>query len=157
MDYSDPKVKQAIEVLQSFMAVTRTASEFTRRNAESLGLTMLGMSVANTLLRAPGLTLKELTEKLGASKSTISAAVESLVQAGVAERTQAEGNRREINLALTAKGEELAGRSIRQAYSYRAMTAALEAMDEGQIGLLLSLHAQIVEGLRQFDIDADLA
>ncbi|NBD26365.1 MarR family winged helix-turn-helix transcriptional regulator [Paenibacillus glycinis] len=157
MDYTDPKVEQAIEVLQSFMAVTRTASDFTRRNAESLGLTMQGMAVVNTLYRAPGLTLKELTERLHASKSTLSVSVEGLVQAGIAERQQAEGNRREINVKLTPEGEALAKRSIRQAYSYRAMTAALETVDCEQIQALLAAHKQILEGLHRFDIDAELA
>ncbi|MBO7744942.1 MarR family transcriptional regulator [Paenibacillus sp. MWE-103] len=155
MDYSDPKVKQAADVLQSFMAVTRAASEFTRRNAESLGLTLQGMAVVNTLHRDPGLTLKELTERLHASKSTLSVSVEGLVQAGIAERTQAEGNRREINVKLTPKGEELAGRSIRQAYSYRAMAAALEAMDEGQIGALLDGHRRILDALEAYEIDME--
>ncbi|QHT61900.1 MarR family transcriptional regulator [Paenibacillus lycopersici] len=154
MKYADPQVEQAIEVLQSFMAVTRATSELTRRNAESVGLTMLGMSIVNTLFRSPGLTLKELTERLQASKSTISVSVEGLVQAGAVTRVQAEGNRREVNVALTAEGEALARKSIRQAYSYRAMTAALQSLDEGQIGQLLGMHARIAEALRRFDIEA---
>ncbi|QHW34330.1 MarR family transcriptional regulator [Paenibacillus rhizovicinus] len=152
MDYSDPNVKQAIEVLQSFMSVTRAVSEFTRLNAESVGLTMLGMSIVNTLLGSPGLSLKELTEKLQASKSTISVSVEGLVQGGIAERSQAAGNRREINLSLTDEGKELARRSIRQAYSYRAMTAALQSLDEEQIHQLLGMHARIAEALQRFNI-----
>ena len=156
MNYSDPQVKQAIEVLQSFMAVTRTTSDFTRRNAESLGLTLLGMSIVNTLYRTPGLTLKKLAEKLQASKSTISVSVEGLVQSDIVERAQVEGNRREVNVTLTPKGGELAQRSIRQAYSYRAMTSALQSVDKEHIQQMLDTHAQILVTLRQFDIDSEM-
>lgn len=157
MDYADPRVKQGIEVLQSFLGVARAATEFTRRNAESLGLTMLGMSIVNTVSLSPGLTLKELAERLQSSKSTVSVNVEALVRAGIAVRKAANGNRREINLELTVEGEELARRSIRQAYSYRAMTAAIAEMDQTQIEALLAIHGRIREGLTNYRIEPENA
>jgi MarR family transcriptional regulator, organic hydroperoxide resistance regulator len=151
MDYQDLKVKKAIEVLQSFWAITRTTTKFTQQNAESLGLTLQQMSINNLLYSTPGVTLKEITEKLGLSKSSVSVAVDGLVQAGYVIRQTSSEDRREINLSLTPEGKELSKKSTQNAYSYRAMVLALEEMKETDVEQLLTLNKQLVSYLQKVE------
>jgi DNA-binding MarR family transcriptional regulator len=76
MDYNDEKVKKAIEILQSFWAINKITTKFTRQNAESLGLTLQQLSILNTLYSFPGLTLKSIAERLHIPKSTVSVSVD---------------------------------------------------------------------------------
>jgi len=47
MDYNNPKVNQAGEVVQFFMAISRVLTKFTSQNADCLGLTLQQMGILN--------------------------------------------------------------------------------------------------------------
>ena len=53
MDYNDIKVKQATEVVQSFIMISRTLAKFTQQNAESLGLTLPQLGILNSIYSSP--------------------------------------------------------------------------------------------------------
>lgn len=149
MDYTDQKVKKAIEVLQSFWAINKTTTKFTQQNAESLGLTVQQLSILNTLYSFPGLTLKEITNRLSSSKSTVSVSVDGLVQSGLVERKTSNKDRREVNITLAPKGENLSRKSSQNAFSYRAMTLALEKFSEEDVNQLLHLHKELLNHLQE--------
>ncbi|OZB90793.1 MarR family transcriptional regulator [Paenibacillus sp. XY044] len=136
-------MKLAAEVVQSFTGIQKRLLEFTRSNAESLGLTVLQLAVLNTLHAAPGLTLKELTERLSSPKSTISVQVEGLVQAGLVDRVISETDRREVRLSLTADGRERSLQSAANPRSYQAMEYALKQVPASDIQNLLRIHQDI--------------
>jgi len=148
MDYNDPKVKQAGEVVQSFMVISRILTKFTSQNAKSLGLTLQQMGILNTISAIPEITLKEITEKLNLPKSTVSVNVDSLVNLELIDRKIAEEDRREIHLASTPKGEELSKKSSQNALSYRAMISALEKIPEEYIQVLIRTHKELLKDLR---------
>lgn len=148
MDYNDTKVKQAGEVVQSFMAISRTLAKFSKQNAASLGLTLQQMGILNTIYSSPEITLKEITEKLQLSKSTVSINVDDLVNIGLVERTTSKEDRREIHLILTLQGRELSKKSCENALSYKAMIKALEKMSEEDIRFLLRIHTELLDNLR---------
>ncbi|MFD0681118.1 MULTISPECIES: MarR family winged helix-turn-helix transcriptional regulator [unclassified Paenibacillus] len=152
MNYKDENVKKAIEVLQSFWAINKTTTKFTQQNAESLGITLQQLSIINTLYSFPGLTLKNITERLFSSKSTVSVSVDGLVSLGLVERTTSDEDRREINLKLTSKGEELSRKSSENAFSYKAMILALEKMDEKDVELLLKLNKELLCSLQEIQL-----
>jgi DNA-binding MarR family transcriptional regulator len=152
MDYNDENVKKAVEVLQSFLAVTKTTTKFTQQNAESLGLSLLQLGIVNHLNSTPGLTLKELTQKLQSSKSTVSINVDGLVEIGYVKRQPSSDDRREVNLFLTDEGEEVSKKSIKNAYSYRAMILALEKMEDKDVNQLLNLHNQLLSHLEKVEL-----
>ncbi|CRK82035.1 MarR family winged helix-turn-helix transcriptional regulator [Neobacillus massiliamazoniensis] len=152
MDYNDENVKKAVEVLQSFLAVTKTTTKFTQQNAESLGLSLLQLGIVNHLNSTPGLTLKELTQKLQSSKSTVSINVDGLVEIGYVKRQPSSDDRREVNLFLTVEGIEVSNKSIKNAYSYRAMILALEKMEDKDVNQLLNLHNQLLSHLEKVEL-----
>jgi DNA-binding MarR family transcriptional regulator len=143
MDYNDFKVKQASEVVQSFMMISKTLAKHTQKNAESLGLTLQQLGVLNTIYSSPSISLKEITEKLSIPKSTASVSVEELVNLGLVERKASEEDRRQINLISTDKGKEISRKSIENPASYIAMISALEKISTEDIETLLCIHKEL--------------
>jgi DNA-binding MarR family transcriptional regulator len=137
MDYKNPKVKQTGEVVQSFMAISRVLTKFTTQNANSLGLTLQQMGILNIISAFPEITLKEITEKLNLPKSTVSVNVDNIFNLGLVDRKTMEGNRREIHLTSTPKGQKLSKKSSQNALSYRAMISALEKIPEEDVHVLI--------------------
>ncbi|WP_235425164.1 MarR family winged helix-turn-helix transcriptional regulator [Heyndrickxia ginsengihumi] len=90
----DPKVKQAIEVYQSFWAINKTTAKLTKKNAESFGLSLQQLSILNTLFAFPELTQQELAEKLITPKSTISVGIDNLFETGLVEKSILKKRRR---------------------------------------------------------------
>ena len=150
MDYNNLKVKQAEEIVQSFMAISRVLTNLTSQNAESLGLTLQQMGILNTISAFPEITLKEITDKLSLPKSTVSVNVDSLVSLGLTKREITEENRREIHLTSTPKGQELSRKSAENALSYRAMIFALEKIPEEDILILKQIHNKLINNLRNY-------
>ena len=107
MDYTDLKLKQAAEVVQSFMMISKTLAKFTKQNAESLGLTLPQLKILNIMYSYPLITLKGITEKLLIPKSTASVSIDELVNLGLVERRLSKDDRRETNLVITAAGKEI--------------------------------------------------
>ncbi|CAG7647583.1 MarR family winged helix-turn-helix transcriptional regulator [Paenibacillus allorhizosphaerae] len=155
MDYQDPIVKQSAAVLQSLWAINKITTRLSQQNASGLGLSLQQMAVLNTLFSSPGITLKEVTEKLDSAKSTISVSVDGLVRLGLVERLPSAGDRREVQLRLTAEGIELSKKSSQNAYSYRAMVSALSSMSKEDIDTLLRIHQELQARLEQFRIESD--
>lgn len=143
MDYNDFKVKQAAEVVQSFMMISKTLAKYTQQNADRLGLTLQQLGILNSIYSSPLITLKQVTEKLLIPKSTASVTVEELVNLGLVERKSSEEDRREINLILTDKGKEISKKSIQTPISYMAMVSALEKMPTNDIDTLLRIHKEL--------------
>ncbi|MBB3130237.1 DNA-binding MarR family transcriptional regulator [Paenibacillus rhizosphaerae] len=146
----DPQIKLAAEVVQSFTGIQQRLLEFTRSNAESLGLTVLQLAILNTLYTAPGMTLKELTERLSSPKSTISVQVEGLVQSGLVDRVISETDRREVKLSLSADGRERSLQSAVKPRSYQAMGHALEQIPASDVESLLRIHQEIQKFLEEY-------
>jgi len=151
MDFKEEKVKKAIEVLQLFWAINKTTTKFTQQNAENLGITLQQMAIINTLYSFPKLTLKNITERLSSPKSTVSVSVDGLVNLGLVERAISEEDRREINLKLTSKGEEISKKSQKNALSYKTMVTALEKLDEQDVETLLRLNKELLSNLQEIE------
>jgi DNA-binding MarR family transcriptional regulator len=149
MDYNNPKVMQAGEVVQSFMAISRVLTKLASQNAESLGLTLQQMGILNTINAYPDITLKEITDKLNLPKSTVSVNVDSLVNLGLIDREITEENRREIHLTSTSKGKEKSKESSQNALSYRDMISALERISEEDVYALIRIHKELLNHLRE--------
>ena len=145
MDYNDIKVKQAAEVVQSFMMISKTLARFTQQNAEGLGVTLPQLGILNTIYSSPAITLKALTEKMLIPKSSACVNVDELVKLSLVQRKVSENDRREVNLTLTAAGIEISKKSIQMPTSYIAMMAALEKMPMEDIQALLRIHKELTK------------
>ncbi|HEY8910875.1 MAG TPA: MarR family winged helix-turn-helix transcriptional regulator [Desulfosporosinus sp.] len=144
MDYDNIKVKQAGEVVQSFISISKTLIKFSIKNATSLGITLQQMGILNTINPSPEITLKEVADKLQLPKSTVSVNVDGLVKLGLVKRRTTGEDRREIHLSLSTKGQELSRKSSQNALSYRAMILALEKIPEEDVQVILRTHKELL-------------
>jgi MarR family transcriptional regulator, organic hydroperoxide resistance regulator len=147
LNFNDPKVKLVQEVYQSLWAINKTTAKFTKKNAESFGLTLQQLSILNTLFAFPESTQQELVERLISSKSTISVGVDKLVNMGLVERKFSDEDRREVKLKLTIKGEDVSKNSSKNSISYKAMLSALENMAAEDIQSLLRIQKELLKNL----------
>ncbi|WP_379969243.1 MarR family winged helix-turn-helix transcriptional regulator [Ectobacillus sp. sgz5001026] len=147
LNFNDPKVKQVMEVYQSFWAINKTTAKLTKKHAESFGLSLQQLSILNTLLAFPELTQQELADKLISSKSTVSVGIDKLVKMELVERKLSVEDRREIKLKLTMKGEEVSKKSSKNSISYRAMLFALDKLPEEDIQSLLRIQKELLKHL----------
>ena len=74
---------------------------------EHEGVSVAQWVVLRTLYDSTGITLNEAAQRVGVDKSTLSRAIEKLVQKGLASRTDGQ-DRRSVDLALTPVGRKLA-------------------------------------------------
>ncbi|MED4234883.1 MarR family transcriptional regulator [Priestia megaterium] len=151
MEFSNLDLKQAGEIVQSFISVNKEIIKFTQDNASSLGLTVQQMGVLNWISSNPGSTLKAVTEQLDIPKSTVSVSIDGLVNLGLVEREQSKENRREVNLKVTIKGRDISQKSIKNASSYKAVASALEKFSKEDIDSLLHMHKSLLSSLKEIN------
>ncbi|EUJ43421.1 MarR family winged helix-turn-helix transcriptional regulator [Listeria riparia] len=92
------------EVVLSFRSVQRKIHQYLQEEAAKRDITTVQLFSLGTLKREPHLTLGELAERVQVNKSTMSGIVDRLVKANYLTRGREEGNRRALNLQLTAEG-----------------------------------------------------
>jgi len=73
---------------------------------EQEGVSVAQWVVLRTLYDSTGITLNEAAQRVGVDKSTLSRAVEKLVQKNLANRTEGH-DRRSVDLTLTPAGKKL--------------------------------------------------
>lgn len=145
MDYNNLKVREAAQIVQSFVSINNKLISYTRKNAESLGLTLTQMGILNSIYSVPSITFKELADKIFIPKSTLSVSLDELVNLGLVKRVENQNDRRKINLILTDKGKELSRKSIENSSSYIAMFKALEKLSPEEIKSLFDIHKKLLE------------
>ncbi|EOQ22202.1 hypothetical protein KQ1_05779 [Bacillus cereus BAG3O-1] len=150
MNLKNDSFKQAGEVLQSFVTISKEIIKFTHQNASSLGLTVQQMGILNTIYAIPNITLKEISERLSIPKSTVSVNVDDLVNLEFIERKQSDEDRREIKLKVIPKGQEASKKSIENSTSYKAMSLALQQLQEDDVQTLLRIHKTLLTSIKQF-------
>ncbi|HDR7590439.1 MarR family transcriptional regulator [Bacillus mycoides] len=143
-------IKQASEIVHSFVKINKEIIKFTHQNASTLGLTVQQMGILNSIYATPNTTLKDISERLSVPKSTMSVNVDELVNLELIERKQSHEDRREIQLKVTTKGQEISKRSIENSTSYKAMELALEQLSEEDIQILLRIHNDLLNSLQHF-------
>ncbi|WP_297421914.1 MarR family winged helix-turn-helix transcriptional regulator [Clostridium sp.] len=148
MDFKNYNVKQAGDVVQSFIAICGALARFSSQNADSLGLTLQQMGILNIVSAFPEITLKGITDKLNLPKSTVSVNVNNLVNLELVKRTIIKKDRREIHFTSTSKGKELSLKSSQNALSYRAMALALEQIPVEDAQSLIRIHKELLNHLR---------
>src|SRR4051794_21705421 len=98
---------RSVQLLRSFWNVQKNIMRFVQKTAAENGLTVPQYSILMTITLYKETSQKNVGEKTFLPKSTLSQAVDGLVRGGLLHREPVEGNRREIQLSITDKGENL--------------------------------------------------
>ncbi|GLX66445.1 MarR family winged helix-turn-helix transcriptional regulator [Paenibacillus glycanilyticus] len=138
---------QAMDIYHSFFKITRQLKKLAFHSAAHLGLTVHQINILESVRLNPGQKQKELTERLVFAKSRVSVHIDSLVEKGLVIREPSEQDRREIQLFITPGGEELCRQYNLEAASYKALSHALEQLQQEEIDKLRELHQRILTHL----------
>ena len=140
---------KTIEVYHSLLAVARQLRKLAHQSAADLGLTVHQIGILNSILKHPGQTQKEVTERLVFAKSRVSLHIDALVLKGLVTRSASEQDRRETRLDLTSAGEALCKQYNEDAYSYKMLGAALDHFSGDEVQSLIRMHTQLLAQLTQ--------
>lgn len=129
MDKEKTPITPGIKLLRSFARVNKTMTKFVQQTAIANGLSVPQYTVLLTVASEKKITQKTVGERTFLPKSTLSQAVEVLVQEGLLKRQQVEDNRREMQLILSDKGLTLL-KAIHQ------QEGGVHQLSENAVGLL---------------------
>ncbi|WP_315068169.1 MarR family winged helix-turn-helix transcriptional regulator [uncultured Clostridium sp.] len=104
-EYSSPNnelvQKQADEIMDIFKDIKKTMGCKFEKCAKQYGFTVPQMGVIFHLYDVPSITLNELSEHMGLTKSTVSGIIDRLAKQGVVTREIPKDNRRTVKLYIS--------------------------------------------------------
>ncbi|MBE6183749.1 MarR family winged helix-turn-helix transcriptional regulator [Heyndrickxia ginsengihumi] len=143
---SNSQRSQTKAVLTSFREMHKLFRKWGLEVISKSDLTMPQFWILQVIQAGVTMPQKTLVEHLQFSKSTLSTSIEGLVSAGLIERSIPENNRREVQLKLTAKGEQ----QVQQIFEdpsglFQRMNRALKKLSPEKIESLLSIQEELYE------------
>lgn len=144
MESENQRIMRSTQLLRSFWNVQKNLMRFVQKTAIENGLSVPQYSVLMAIAPHKEMIQKSLGEKSFLPKSTLSQAVDGLVQAGWLNRQQVEGNRREMQLSLSEKGELFIKTiHLQEGSVHQIFQSAVESLTEKQCEELLQANLHI--------------
>ena len=137
----------------AWIAVVRAYNECTATLAQRLaplGISLLEHEILMNLLRAPGLTQRELSERCFSAKSGISMLVSRLEKEGFVARARSETDKRALSLALTKQGKRRARQAMEvQTQVVMAMATAYSGEELALLEGRMDQSSVLLQQMRQ--------
>ncbi len=138
--------KQADEIIDIFKNIKKTLSCKFKKSAKQFGFTPPQLSVIFHLYEIPSITLNELSDHMGLTKSTVSGIVDRLNKQGVVNREIPKDNRRIVKLSIS---EEFKNNndicSIKKNFLGDLISDNIKNLDPAEV-------EKIIYGLKQFSL-----
>ncbi len=148
MNIEKNSIERSSELFRSFWLVNHSMRQIIHKTATANDLSIPQYALLMTIAPYEEMTQKKLGNHTLFPKSTLSQAVDGLVQAELIYRHPVKDNRREMNLILSEKGKKLYETMSRQKGSiHQALELAIQTLTEEQYNGLLSTQQQIVMAL----------
>ncbi|WP_433747763.1 MarR family winged helix-turn-helix transcriptional regulator [Falsibacillus pallidus] len=148
MENDNQNLTRSVKLMHSFWRVQKNLMRIVQRTAVENGLTVPQYSILMTIAPLKTMLQKTLREKTFLPKSTLSQAIDGLVQDGWLHRQQLEENRREVQLSLSEKGENFFKTIHRQEGSvHDVFETAVQLFSDEEYENLLESHAKIIDFL----------
>lgn len=126
---------------QLAVASSRISKGFAERYRAEFGLTMPEWRVLAHLAQSDAVSVREIHARVDMDKSKVSRAAARLESQGLIEKRENAGDRRLLDMRLTAKGRDLIARIVPIADAYQAeILAALGAQAPAFRAALLTLY-----------------
>lgn len=136
--------EKVTEILKSFERVNRGLRRLFQKTAADFDLSAPQLMLLTIIAPQQEVTQKQLGIDTQFPKSTLSQSIDALVQRDLIERYPVEGNRREMQLVLSAQGKKLMEQLQKQSGSYQlVLEEALGRLSGQQAGMLLDSLAHI--------------
>jgi DNA-binding MarR family transcriptional regulator len=158
-DVTETSEHPAEQATAAWIAVVRAYNECTATLAQRLaplGISLLEHEVLMNLLRAPGLTQQQLSERCFSAKSGISMLVARLEKEGVIARARSKTDRRAWSLFLGEPGMERARAALKvQARVVREMAGVCSVAELEVIETRMDAASEVLRQMRtEFSEDA---
>jgi len=138
--------KQADEIIDIFKNIKKALSCKFKKSAKQFGFTPPQLSVIFHLYEIPSITLNELSDHMGLTKSTVSGIVDRLNKQGVVNREIPKDNRRIVKLSIS---EEFKNNNdicnIKKNFLGDLISDNIKNLDPAEV-------EKIIYGLRQFSL-----
>ncbi|MDI2586813.1 MarR family transcriptional regulator [Psychrobacillus sp. NEAU-3TGS] len=133
MNCNIPPDSRSSQFLHTFWRVNRNMMRFIHKTALENDLSIPQYSILMTIAPRKEMTQKQLGEVLQIPKSTLSTAVDGLVQTEWLHRQPVPDNRREMQLILSEKGNSLFDKISQQKGSiHRTIESIMDTLTEQQ-------------------------
>lgn len=150
MDCPYQSDKRSTQFLQSFWRVNRNLMQFAHKTALENDLSIPQYSVLMTIAPHKEMTQKQIGEILQIPKSTLSQAVDGLVQTEWIHRQPVQDNRREMQLMLSEKGIALCKKiSLQKGSIHRTIDLLMDELPENKYEELQSTLLYIADFLEE--------
>lgn len=154
MEANNQSFKRSSELFQTFWRVNLSLKKVVQKTAVKNDLTVPQYAVLMTFAPRREMTQKEVGQIMQFPKSTLSQAVDGLVQAGYIDRHPVKENRREMQLILSEKGKKLYEHlKTEEGSMHQAFKEAADTLTEGQYSNLMASLAQIANFLEDMTGD----
>ncbi|WP_313801890.1 MarR family transcriptional regulator [Cytobacillus sp.] len=141
MKSDNEKLIRSTQLLRSFWRVQKNIVRFVQKTAVENGLSVPQYTVLMTIILHKEMTQKMVGEQTFLPKSTLSYAVDGLVQEGFLSRQKVKGNRREMQLSITNEGEAFLKKiHLQDGGIHQLFQAAMEQLTDKQYEELLESH-----------------
>ncbi|MGM8365281.1 MarR family winged helix-turn-helix transcriptional regulator [Virgibacillus sp. W0181] len=144
MDKNGSQINRPMALMQSFWKLQKSIMGQVKQTAADNDLSVPQFAILVQMQHKKQIAQKNLQERTHYPKSTLSHAIEKLVQAGLLNRTHAEGNRREMELALSDEGKVLVDELKAQEHGvHERFKNAVHSFTEEEFNDLINMHHQI--------------
>jgi len=132
-------------ILNRVRQLVRALRTFDRQAQSRFGLGAAQMFILHVLRQEGELSMNELADRTATDQSSASLAVGKLVTEGYVQRSVSEEDRRQVRLALTAKGRALVKRSPPAAQE--RIMSSVQAMPQTDRAQLMALLDRLTAGM----------
>ncbi|MFD2761292.1 MarR family winged helix-turn-helix transcriptional regulator [Lentibacillus juripiscarius] len=145
MDKDIYETNRPMALMQSFWQLQKSIMTQVKQTAIDNELSIPQFAILVMMQHNKQISQKKLQARTHYPKSTLSHAIEGLVQAELLNRTHVEGNRREMNLALSDRGKALLDDMKSQEDGVHSrFKNAVDSFTEEQFADLIHMHQHIV-------------
>jgi len=130
-----------VRLMHSFWQLEKSIMKQVKQTAIHHDLSIPQFAILVMMQRNKEIAQKKLQERTHYPKSTLSYAIEGLVQEKLIHRTHVEGNRREMNLSLSSEGKALLDKmKVEEKGVHMRFKNDVNSLSEEQFTELLNMH-----------------
>lgn len=144
MESNKSQTDRSFQLMQSFWDMQKNIMRYIQKTATDNGLSVTQYNILMMLIHHKQVPQKAVQEKTYLPKSTLSQAINGLVESGYVARQQVEGNRREVELLISQKGKDLIKEIDQQKDGFHHLCqSAVDTLTDQQFQDLINIQKKI--------------
>jgi DNA-binding MarR family transcriptional regulator len=133
------------QIVESIIYLVTESRRLSRDQSAQYGVTPTQLSVLKLLHEIGDLRLGDLSRRISAQNSTVTGIVDRMEEAGLVVRSRGADDRRVWNIALTARGRQVAERA--DVRPWQTLRGALEALPRADKRKLIEILRRVADNV----------